>query len=182
MDYVEVARIDTPNGIPEMPVSSGYMFAGLGFDDVAGNTTGIYGTYKDLTFYDRAFTATEAHIDLPLNLDSLEACVSSFEDIVTSGNIYMNTPEAYKCYKEAQRLIEVRDYGTVNVDAEMAECTQEFIKAIDDLVLWTPDYQSNNRYTSYMGQEQIQGNIIASDGDSLGQFKTRAVGSLMLMI
>ena len=174
MDYVEVARIDTPNGIPEMPVSSGYMFAGLGFDDVAGNTTGIYGTYKDLTFYDRAFTATEAHIDLPLNLDSLEACVSSFEDIVTSGNIYMNTPEAYKCYKEAQRLIEVRDYGTVNVDAEMAECTQKFIKAIDDLILWTPDYQSNNRYTSYMGQEQIQGNIIASDGDSLGAVQNQS--------
>lgn len=168
MDYEEVARISTPNGIPEMPVSSGYMFAGLGFDDIAGNTTGIYGSYRDLTFYDRAFSATEAHIDLPLKLDSLEACVSSFEDIITSGNIYMNTPEAYKCYKEAQRLIEVRDYGTVNVDNEMLACTQKFIEAINNLVLWTPEYQSNNRYTSYMGQEQIQSNIIATDGDSLG--------------
>lgn len=63
----------------------------------------------------------------------------------------MNIPGTYKCYEEAQRLIEVRDYGTVNVDAEIAECTQEFIKAIYVLMLRTPDYQSNNSYTSFMG-------------------------------
>lgn len=38
----------------------------------SNSLTGIYGTYKDLTFYDRDLTATEAHIDLPLNLNSLE--------------------------------------------------------------------------------------------------------------
>ena len=171
MDYVRVASISTPNGLQNFPENAAGLYCGFGFDDVAGNGTGIYGSYDNLCFYDRAFTKTEAQIDMPLTLDSLEACVSSFESIVTSGNIYMNTPEAYQYYKEALRLIEVRDYGTVDTEIlnnDIATCTENFRNAINNLVLWTPDYQSENRYTSYMGQEQIKGNVLAADGDMLG--------------
>lgn len=167
MDYVEVARINTNGGIPNYPTSAN-IYAGLGFSDHYGTSPGIYGSYENLTFYDNAFSPTEAKIDMPLTLDSLEACVSSFEDIVTSGNIYINTPNAYDYYKEALRLIEVRDYGTEDVTDELNTCAANFRAAIEDLELWTPDYQSVNSYTSYMGQEQIEGNVIASDGDTLG--------------
>lgn len=167
MDYEETARISTGGGIPNYPTGSA-IYAGLGFSDHYGTSPGIYGSYEGLTFYDSAFSATEAKINLPLTLDSLEACVSSFESIVTSGNIYKNTPQAYKYYKEALRLIEVRDYGTQDVTAEIQACAENFKKAIEDLVLWSGEFQSLNRYTSYMGQEQVQGNVLATDGDSLG--------------
>ena len=167
MDYVEVARINTNGGIPNYPTNAA-IYAGLGFSDHYGTSPGIYGSYENLTFHDRAFTATEAKINMPLTLDSLEACVSSFEDIITSGNIYINTPEAYKYYKEAQRLFEVRDYGTEDVTDEINTCTTNFRNAIENLELWTPEYQSENLYTSYMGQEQVEGNVIAADGNTLG--------------
>lgn len=172
MDYEETARISTGGGIPNYPTGSA-IYAGLGFSDHYGTSPGIYGSYEGLTFYDSAFSATEAKIDLPLTLDSLEACVSSFESIVTSGNIYKNTPQAYKYYKEALRLIEVRDYGTQDVTAEIQACAENFKKAIEDLVLWSGEFQSLNRYTSYMGQEQVQGNVLATDGDTLSETQNR---------
>lgn len=166
MDYVEVARVETNGGIPNYPTNDS-IYAGLGFSDHYGTAPGIYGSYENLTFYDNAFSSTEAKIDMPLTLDSLEACVSSFEDIVTSGNIYINTPEAYKYYKEAQRLFEVRDYGTEDVTDEINTCAENFKNAIENLELWTPEYQSVNSYTTYMGQEQVEGNVIAQDANTI---------------
>ena len=78
--------------------------------------------------------------------------------------MYLNTPDAYEYYTEAQRLITVRDYGTIDVTEKLNDCYDHFKAAIEKMSVWSGKYKTKDLYTAYFDVENIGSSIIAETG------------------
>ncbi len=175
IDNEVAASLEVEGGIPGMEygadTSSGYtstgvFYAALGWTDVCADHYKPFGKYENLVFYNRAFTATEAQLGMATDLSTIESCMGTLEDLFGSGDLYYGMSDALAAYIEAQELLTVSEYGTVDVTADLNACLTELQTAINAMTLYHDSYQTSSLYTAYFSVEEVGSSILAASGNT----------------
>lgn len=150
-------------GISDIENHTATYFAAIGVSDVLAYN-GTMGRLSNLKFINSVLDETEIHIGTVVPRGDIEECIASFENLMSSGNYYRNSAEAYKYYNEALRLMEVHKFGTADVSAKVEKCYQNFKAALENMALYDADYNTTSIFTLYTDHEKVGSGILAQTG------------------
>lgn len=162
-------------GVSDIQNHSSVYYAAFGASDVL-KYNGTMGRLSNLKFINSVLDETEIHIGTVVPRGDIEECIASFENLMSSGNYYRNSAEAYKYYNEALRLMEVHKYGKEDVSAKVETCYQNFKAAIENMALYDADYNTTSIFTLYTDHEKVGSGILAQTGTYYNDSTTSSNG------